>query len=257
VALELFHDGLPFTVFRYYTMRVLVFQHIDVEHPGSFRELMAADGMAWDTVEWDEGGVAPAPDGYDLLMAMGGPMDVWEDDKLPWLTAEKAFIRHWVRELEKPFLGLCLGHQLLAAALGAKVGPMAKPEVGLTTVAPTAAAAADPVMRALAAPIRCLQWHGSEVKEIPAGGVHLAANAACPIQAMRVGKAAYGFQYHVEVTPATVPEWSAVPAYAASLAATLGADGARAFAADTEAALPDLTAGARAFWRAFTQAVLG
>jgi GMP synthase-like glutamine amidotransferase len=236
-------------------MRVLVFQHIDVEHPGSFRDLMAADGMTWNTVEWDEGETPPAPEGYDLLMAMGGPMDVWEDARLPWLAAEKDFIRHWVRDLNKPFLGLCLGHQLLAAALGATVGPMARPEVGLTTVSPTPEAAADPVMAALPLPIRCLQWHGSEVKDLPDGGVVLAANPACPIQAMRVGTRAYGFQYHVEVTPATVPEWSRVPAYAASLAATLGADGAAAFAAQTAAALPDLTTGARIFWRAFTRAV--
>ncbi len=71
---------------------------------------------------------------------------------------------------------------------------------------------------------------------------------------MRVGARAYGFQYHVEVTPKTVPEWSRAPAYAASLATTLGKAGAQAFAAETEAALPQLTAGARAFWRAFTAA---
>lgn len=236
-------------------MRVLVFQHIDVEHPGSFRDLMAEDGTIWDVVEWDAGQTPPDPAGYDLLMAMGGPMDVWEDDKLPWLTAEKAYIRRWVRDLDKPFLGLCLGHQLLAAATGGAVGPMAAPEVGIATVNPTPAAADDPVMRALEAPILCLQWHGSEVKSLPADGVVLAANAACPIQAARIGNKAYGFQYHVEVTPQTVPEWSAVPAYAASLAATLGATGAQDFAAATDAALPRLTAAARTFWRAYLAAV--
>ncbi len=236
-------------------MHVLVFQHIDVEHPGSFRDLMAEDGATWDTVEWDVGETPPDPEGYDLLMVMGGPMDVWEDGRLPWLAAEKAYIRRWVRELEKPYLGLCLGHQLLAAALGAPVGPMAVPEVGLTAVMPTPAGAADPVLRHLAAPILCLQWHGSEVKAVPEGGVALAANPACAIQAMRVGAKAYGFQYHVEVTPDTVPEWSCVPEYARSLEATLGADGAAEFAAATEAALPELTAGALGFWRAYTAAV--
>ncbi len=236
-------------------MRVLVFQHIDVEHPGSFRELMAADGATWDTVAWDKGQTPPEPEGYDLLMVMGGPMDVWEEARLPWLADEKAYIRRWVRELEKPYLGLCLGHQLLASALGAPVGRMAAPEVGLTAVTATPEAAADPVMAALAAPIVCLQWHGAEVKAVPPGGVALAANAACPIQAMRVGAKAYGFQYHVEVTPDTVPEWSRVPEYARSLEAALGAEGAAEFAAATEAALPELTAGARGFWRAYTAAV--
>ncbi len=235
-------------------MRTLVFQHINVEHPGSFRAMMEEDGITWDTVEWDEGELPPDPAGYDLLMVMGGPMDVWEDARLPWLAIEKAYIRAWVRDLRKPYLGLCLGHQLLAAALDCEVGPMATPEVGLTAVTATPEAANDPLMRAVGSPIVCLQWHGSEVKAIPADAVALATNPACPIQAMRVGRHAYSFQYHVEVTPDTVPEWSCVPAYAASLEAVLGPDGASAFAAATEAALPELGNGARTFWRAFTAA---
>lgn len=236
-------------------MHALVFQHIDVEHPGSFREMMTNDGITWDTVEWDEGELPPDPAGYDLLMVMGGPMDVWEESRLPWLVAEKAYIRNWVRDLGKPYLGLCLGHQLLASALGCEVGPMRAPEVGLTAVAATPDAALDPMMRTLPSPTVCLQWHGSEVKETPANAVVLATNSACRIQAMRVGARAYGFQYHVEVTPDTVREWSCVPAYAASLETALGAEGAAAFAAATEAALPELTNGARSFWRAYTAAV--
>jgi len=85
--------------------------------------------------------------------------------------------------------------------------------------------------------------------------VVLASNPACRIQAMRVGSRAYGFQYHVEVTPDPVPEWSCVPAYAQSLGAALGPECASACAEATDAALPELVNGARSFWRAFTAAV--
>ncbi len=105
-------------------MRVLVYQHIDVEHPGIFRDFLTADGFAWDVVEWDTGAGAPAHDAYDALWIMGGPMDVWEEDKYPWLAVEKATLLEWVA-VEKPILGICLGHQLLADALGGAVAPMA------------------------------------------------------------------------------------------------------------------------------------
>lgn len=88
-------------------MRILVFQHIAVEHPGSFREMMAADGIAWDTVALDEGAAIPCLEDYAALLVMGGPMDVWEEDRYPWLAAEKQAIRRWI-DLGRPFLGVCL-----------------------------------------------------------------------------------------------------------------------------------------------------
>jgi GMP synthase-like glutamine amidotransferase len=110
-------------------MRLLVFQHIECEHPGSMRKFLSADGIKWDAVELDAGQGIPSLDDYDALWVMGGPMDVWDVDEHPWLIAEKAAIRTWVSDLDKPYLGLCLGHQLLADALGGTCGPQKPSEI--------------------------------------------------------------------------------------------------------------------------------
>lgn len=94
-------------------MRLLVFQHIDCEHPGSLRQFLAADGVQWDAINLHNGDTIPAFDDYDALWVMGGPMDVWDVDEHPWLVAEKAAIQRWVSECVKPYLGLCLGHSTL------------------------------------------------------------------------------------------------------------------------------------------------
>jgi GMP synthase-like glutamine amidotransferase len=203
-------------------MRFLVFQHIAVEHPGVFRDFFAADGIQWDAVELDEGEAIPSLDGYDALWVMGGPMDVWEETEHPWLKAEKAAIRAWVKELAKPYMGLCLGHQLLGAALGGKVGKMEKAEVGILDINLTAAGRADPLFAGIETPVQALQWHGAAVLEAPDGAVILADSPVCANQAMRIGDLAYGLQYHTELTTKTVGEWGEVPAYACALDDTLG-----------------------------------
>lgn len=219
-------------------MRILVFQHIAVEHPGVFRDFWTGAGHDVVAVELDEGEAIPSLDGFDLMVAMGGPMDVWQEDLLPWLVQEKGAIREWVADRGKPYLGICLGHQLLADALGGEVGLMGAPEVGLTPVELTAEGAADPIFAGFPSRIETFQWHSAGVKRLPEGAVALATTAACPIQALRYGRHAYGFQYHVEITPKTVPEWRAIPAYAASLDKALGPDGAAALEGDTAKRLP-------------------
>ena len=130
-------------------MKFLIFQHARVEHPGIFREFFAADGIEWHAVELDEGEPIPSLDGFDALMAFGGPMDVWQENAHPWLVAEKAAIRSWVCERRKPYLGICLGHQLLADALGGTVRKMDVPEIGVCEVTLNSAGASALLFRDL------------------------------------------------------------------------------------------------------------
>ena len=236
------------------TPRLLVFQHIALEHPGIFRDFLAEDGIAWDAVELDEGEAIPDLGRYDALWVMGGPMDVWEEDAHPWFVAEKAAIHEAVRDRGLPFFGLCLGHQLLAESLGGKVGKAATPEIGVLEVELTPDGRESPFYAGLADRGKCLQWHGAEVIEPPEGARVLASSPACRVQAMSIGGRAFSLQYHVEITETTVSEWAAVPAYREALEKTLGAEALPQFRADTEAQMANFNRTARQLYDNFMAA---
>ena len=231
--------------------RLLVFQHIDCEHPGVLRDFLAEEGVAWDAVELDAGEPIPALEGYDALWVMGGPMDVWQEEAHPWLAPEKAAIREAVVERGLPFLGLCLGHQLLAVALGGEVGPATTPEIGILETELTAAGRASPLFAGLPARSRCLQWHSAEVTRAPADAIVLASSPACAVQAMAVGERAFGIQYHVELTPSTVDDWGAVPEYEAALETALGAGALPRLAEEAASNMPGFNAAARRLYDNF------
>ena len=232
-------------------MRLLVFQHIACEHPGIFRQFLKEDGISWDAVELDAGEAIPPLEDYGMLWIMGGPMDVWDVDEHPWLVPEKRAIRRWVQDLKRPFLGVCLGHQLLADALNGTCGPQRPPEVGILDVELTEAGMADPVFGSLPRRVKALQWHSVRVSQVPEGAAVLARSDVCPVQAMRVGNNAYSMQYHVELEPDTIPNWGCVPAYEQALAATRGPGALAALAREAEPLMADFIANARMLYRNF------
>jgi GMP synthase (glutamine-hydrolysing) len=203
-------------------MQVLVLQHIACEPPGVFEDVLADRAHELVRVELDEGEPLPAGT-WDAIVAMGGPMSVNDEGEHPWLAGEKAAIASHVRA-GRPFWGSCLGAQLLASALGARVYAGPAPEVGVLAVELTAAGLDDPVLGALPAAIDTLQWHG-DTFDLPEGAVPLASSPAYPHQAFRVGRAAYAVQFHVEVTEAMGEEWAGVPAYAEYADRVLGPGG--------------------------------
>ena len=185
-----------------------------------YEDVLDEHGATIHRVELDEGDPLPDWRAFDAIVAMGGPMGALDDDEHPWLTDEKRLIADAVRS-GLPFWGVCLGVQLLAASLGARVYPGPAPEVGVLPVLLTDEALADPVFAGTPRELLSLQWHG-DTFDLPDGATRLAGSPAYPNQAFRVGADAYGVQFHLEVSPALAREWADVPAYAESLERVLG-----------------------------------
>lgn len=184
-------------------MQVLVFQHTPSEHPAAFTDLAKAAGDQMTVVHLYLGDQIPALDPFDALLVMGGPMDVWDTDAHPWLLAEKTAIRDWVRA-GRPYLGICLGHQLLADAMGGACAKMAAPEIGVPEVTQMHH---DPMLAALPQSFPTMQWHAVAVTQPPRNTTILATGKQCANQAMRTGHCAWGVQFHPEITTGLVTGW--------------------------------------------------
>jgi GMP synthase-like glutamine amidotransferase len=232
-------------------MHFVIFQHIACEHPGVFRRFFAKDGIATTAIELDEGDKMPDLSSFDALMVMGGPMDVWQEDEHPWLTEEKAAIRHAVVDLKMPYLGLCLGHQLLAQALGGDVGLSARPEIGIMDVNLNEAGFKSPFLKGLSKTQKCLQWHSAEITKTPDGAEVLASSPACKVQAMSYGDRAFSMQYHVELEEDTVPNWGAIPEYKLALESALGANALPRLEAEASANMMGFNSSAKVLFKNF------
>lgn len=202
--------------------RALVFQHMDDEPPGLFGDFLRERGFALDIVMLHRGEAIPALAPYDFLLVMGGAMDVWEIEAYPWLLAEKQAIRDWLR-LARPYLGICLGLQLLTEAAGGSVGLARAAEVGIGKVSLNGLGLSHPMTAGLKPNLRVMQWHHAEVKALPAGAEVLASSAVSPVQIMALGREVMATQFHAELIPALVERWAHIPQYCQWLDDALGA----------------------------------
>jgi GMP synthase-like glutamine amidotransferase len=227
-------------------MRALVVTHTVSESPGTLAEWLPAAGVQLDVLEPWNGDVLPARvTDHDALVVMGGPQQAYDDSSAPWLRQTKELIRTAVID-GLPVLGVCLGGQLLAEAMGGRVAPGADgPELGARLVSKRDAAVDDPVFSDIPLSPVVVQWHWDAITELPPGAVLLAASPRYPHQAFRVGANAYGLQFHIETPPDMVRGW-----------AVADAEGVRAAGLDPErvaegavAVLPEI----EEVWRPFVE----
>lgn len=186
-------------------MNWTVLQHVAWEGPGLIATEANARGLRLDVRRLDLGAAIPVARTVDGLIVMGGPMGVYEADKYPFLAEECHLIEELIRR-ERPVLGVCLGAQLLAHALGARVFRGNGPEIGFGFVELTEQGKRDPVFGTKGSSPPVFDWH-DDTFDLPEGATLLASSAACPHQAIRYGCGAYGLQFHIEPDPATWSAW--------------------------------------------------
>ena len=207
---------------------VIVLQHINIEDPGHIKDLMIEDNINLTTIELDEGEKIPNDlSKFDAMFCMGGPMDTWMEKDYSWLIEEKKKIKEFVVELKKPYLGFCLGCQLLGEVVGGNVIKSKYPEIGMLNINFSQNKKSDLLFSEFPEKITSLQWHSYEVQNLENNKniTLLASSPETKYQIFKYQEHAYGIQFHIEVKDTTVGEWGCVPEYKSALEKQLG-DGA-------------------------------
>ena len=184
---------------------ILIVKHIQIEGPGTMDEFLKNSILEVKTVELGQEALPQDLSRIDAVIVLGGPMNVYEEDKYPFLKQESAFLNN-VMKAEIPFMGICLGAQMLARAAGSKVSKAARKEIGWCRVRLTDEGLRDPLFEGLGKELEVFQWHEDRF-DVPEGSSLLAESDVCP-QAFRMGRNAYGLQFHYEVTPDMIARWS-------------------------------------------------
>jgi len=206
-------------------MEIIVLQHINIEDPGYIKDLMLKDGVNLTTIELDEGEKIPNDlNKFDAMFCMGGPMDTYMEDQYPWLIEEREKIKEFVVTLKKPYLGFCLGCQLLGEAVGGQVVRSNPSEIGMMEINFSDKKNDDSLFSSFPNKIKSLQWHSYEVNNLESNKdiVVLASSPITKYQIFKYQNHAYGIQFHIEIKDTTVNEWGCVPEYKSALEKQLG-----------------------------------
>ena len=220
---------------------IIVLQHIKIEDPGYIKDLMISDGIKLTTIELDEDEKIPNDlNQFDAMFCMGGPMDTWMEKDYPWLIEEKQKIKEFVVDLKKPYLGFCLGCQLLGEVIGGKVVKSNKPEIGMSEINFSENKNKDLLFSKFSEKITSLQWHSYEVQELENNSdvTLIASSPGTKYQIFKYKNHAYGIQFHIEVKKTTVGEWGCVPEYKSALEKQLGEGALEKFDKDSQKHMP-------------------
>ncbi len=233
---------------------ILVLQHIDVEDLGYFQDLMLQDRLALTTVRLDLGEKIPAHlDSFDAMFSMGGPMDTWMEEEYPWLVEEKKAIREFVFVLQKPFMGFCLGCQLLGEVVGGDVVKSSSSEIGIFDIHTSSAGKRDKIFSRFPETFKALQWHSWEVANLGNNKdvTVLGSTDTTECQIFKYKEHAYGIQFHIEIKEHTVSVWSEAPENKQILEQGLGQDGLALFNREAKENLKDINRTAEIFYEEF------
>ena len=239
-------------------MEVIVLQHISIEDPGFIKDLMIKEGVKLTTIELDQGEKIPNDlTKFDAMFCMGGPMDTWMEKDYPWLIEEKKKIKEFVIELKKPYLGFCLGCQLLGEIVGGKVVKSNSPEIGMLNINFLENKKNDLLFNEFPDKITSLQWHSYEVKNLENNKdvQLLASSSETKYQIFKYQKHAYGIQFHIEVKDSTVGEWGCVPEYKSALEKELGENALQKFDKDAKAHMSNLNKYSEILYKNFKKLV--
>jgi len=216
---------------------VIVLQHINIEDPGYIKDLMIEDKINLTTIELDESEKIPQDlSKYDAMFCMGGPMDTWMEKDYPWLIEEKKKIKEFVVDLKKPYLGFCLGCQLLGEVVGGSVVKSKNPEIGMLNINFSDNKKSDLLFNQFPDQIKSLQWHSYEAQglENKEDITLLASSLETKYQIFKYQNHAYGIQFHIEIKDTTVGEWGCVPEYKSALEKELGEGALEKFDAEAK-----------------------
>lgn len=187
-------------------MKMHCFQHVPFEGLGNIEGWIADRGHSLSRTLFFQGEKPPRIDDIDWLIVMGGPMGVYEKSKYPWLAGEIDFIETAIKKGRR-VLGICLGAQLIAAALGAKVYPNKYKEIGWFPITLTQPGKNSNLFSGLPAEILVYHWHG-DTFDLPTGAAHLAESAVCTYQAFSFGRRVLALQFHLDVKKNNIEEWA-------------------------------------------------